>query len=107
MGKVGSACASRFFLMFLPAFPWLPSLRKSATSTLAAFDPFSSVAGRSVPIAKLQADSVSRVAPSGILRVAPVDNGDIVDKAYPAGLAPPSGAAAGVADGAPPGARPP
>ena len=79
--KVGSAFASRFFFFLpVPTRPRLPSLRMSAPSAVVAVGsvrPFP--AGHSVT-AKLETDSVFRVAPSGIFRIPPVDNGDIVDK---------------------------
>ena len=82
LGKVGSACASRFF----PNLPVPPpvlhdpcgSCRWSAAVAFSVLS-FRCQSVRS-SFAKFQCDSASRVAPSGIFAPMPVDNGDIVDK---------------------------
>lgn len=80
-GKWVRLVASRFFLKSpsnaSPGFHPCGYPPQSAVAAVWSVRPFP--AGHSVT-ARLQADSGLRVAPSGILRVLPVNNGDIVDK---------------------------
>jgi hypothetical protein len=78
--KLGSACASHFFFDG-PSIASVASDPKIAARFRGGrVSELSSLAGGPFLIAKFDSDSASRVAPSGIWVVSPVDNVDNVDK---------------------------
>ena len=78
--KVGSACASRFFLNSpFQRFGERSSLRMTATAAVVETARTTPLPEGRSSAAKFLPDRVSRVAPSGIFRIPAVDNGNPVD----------------------------